>query len=319
MPKWQQSFAIKPRSVVDMRGPGFAPAMQTAYWGTDNCLYGNPREYPIMAPPYWSKPPKDYTSMYEDPSHDRNPIPLTSSSSSSEIGCASKQYAGPAVENPWNIKNYGTSTPDTGEPSDFLDQLRFYRDYEPLYRTLYNNQKKSDADTSDDTASADTSYFNTDLGNSVDYSAFLPSSDDSSSHSDITWNVNTDSNSNYMANLDLGTDNTFATTNPGINLDAIHDLGTGWYANNDDSGTNWYANNNDDLGTNWYANNDDNLGTNWAANDDLGTADMYASSDLNSGLSSSDFSSNDYDFWNSDGLFTKPRTRRSARDFLQRE
>ena len=63
IPRWQQSFNIQPRSVIDMRGPGFSPEMQTAYWGTDNCLYGNPSIYPIMAPPVFARPNHDYQSM----------------------------------------------------------------------------------------------------------------------------------------------------------------------------------------------------------------------------------------------------------------
>ena len=75
-PLWQQSFNIKPRSVIDMRGPGFSAPMQTAYWSTDNCLYGNPSIYPIIAPPVFYKPNKEYTSMWEitfsDVSHSAN-------------------------------------------------------------------------------------------------------------------------------------------------------------------------------------------------------------------------------------------------------
>ena len=62
-PQWQQSFEIAPKRIVDMRGPGFSPPMQTAYWGTDNCLYGNPNQYPIMAPPVFLTPNHDYQSM----------------------------------------------------------------------------------------------------------------------------------------------------------------------------------------------------------------------------------------------------------------
>ena len=158
------------------------------------------------------------------------------------MGCATQKYAGPAIENPWSIKNYGTATPD----SSFLEQLRFYRDYEPLYRILYDGQKTSDADTSpfDATAGADTLSFNADLadtssfnadladtslsggegtdslfaldppadstpsnnigfiaGDSTDYSAILPSSDDSFL-SDIIWDANTDLWSNLFANSD---------------------------------------------------------------------------------------------------------------------
>lgn len=66
MPQWQQSFTIAPKSIIDMRGPGFAAPMQVAYWGTDNCLYGNPQPYPIIAPATWYKPNKEYTSMCQD-------------------------------------------------------------------------------------------------------------------------------------------------------------------------------------------------------------------------------------------------------------
>lgn len=211
----------------------------------------------------------------------------------SEMGCATKQYAGPAIENPWSLRNYGTTIiPDTSEPSgsddDFLDQLRFYRDYEPLYRVLHDgktksddDQKKSDAETSpfDLTASIDTSLFNTFLADPVDYSAFLPSGDDSTS-SDISWDINTDPGSNYVANLDLGTD-LFTNTDPGSNYLANLDFGTDLFTNTDP-------------------------GITLDANYDFGT-DFFASSDTGS---------NDYDFFNGDGLFTKKRMRRSARDFL---
>ena len=194
------------------------------------------------------------------------------------MGCATKTYTGPAVENPWNTRNFGTTTiPDTIEPSpdltepegsgdDFLDQLRFFRDYQPLYRVLQDNkiksedeQKKSDAGTSPFQL---TTTFDIDSADQVDYNSFIGNSDDDF---DVSWSVNTDPGSNYLADLDLGTD-FFLNTDPGpgITLDANLDFGT----------------------------------------------DLFASSDSGS---------NDYDFFNFDDLFSKKRTRRSARDFLRRE
>lgn len=211
-----------------------------------------------------------------------------------EIGCATRQYAGPPIENPWNTQNYGTTPyPDITEPSgsgsddDFLNQLRFYRDYEPLYRVLYGGQQKSDEDqkkksdassSSETTANADPSWFNTDLADQTDYSAFLPSSDDGdNSFSDITWDMNTDPGSNFSANLDSGTNDIFSSitdSNPDPN-----------------PGANSYADFNLDL----------DLGT-----DSSSSSSSFASSDSSSG----------YDFFNDDGLFTRKRSsRRSARDF----
>lgn len=297
MPLWLQSFRIEPRSIIDMKGPGFSAPMQTAYWGTDNCLYGNPNQYPIIAPPVFYKPNKEYVSMWKTTSSDA--IHFADIMGFLEMGCATKPYSGPAVENPWNMRNFGTTvipdtsepSPDTGEPSgsgdDLLDQLRFYRDYQPLYRVLHDaktksedEQKKSDAETSpfDLTANADTSLFDTDWANQVDYSAFLPSSDDST-NSDISWNVNTDPGSNYLANLDLGTDlgiDIFANTDTGTNPDNTYNFGSGLFAGS------------------------------------ISISD--SSSDAGS-----DSGSNDYDFFNTDGLFSKKRTRRSARDFLRPE
>ena len=192
------------------------------------------------------------------------------------MGCATKTYAGPPIENPWSLRNFGTTIiPDTSEPSpdiiepsgsgdDFLDQLRFFRDYQPLYRVLQDSktkseddQKKSEADTSPFEL---TTTFDTDWADQVDYNSFIGSSDD---NSDISWNVNTDPGSNYLADLDLGTD-LFSDLDPGTKLDANFDFGT----------------------------------------------DLFASSDSGS---------NDYDLFNFDGLFSKKRTRRSARDFFRQD
>lgn len=300
-PQWQQSFEIAPKRIVDMRYPGFSPAMQTAYWGTDNCLYGNPNKYPIMAPPVFLTPNHDYQSMcVGTPIHNAMNPPLISLSS--EMGCANKQYAGPAVENPWSIKNYGTATPDTSEPSSsddsFLDQLRFYRDYEPLYRILNDGQKKSDADTSptDATASADTSLFNADSG--VTYSlggggtdslfALDPPSTDSTASSG--------GDSTVLSNIDF-------TTGDQIDYSAF-------LLPSSDDGTKsdiaWQSNTNP--GTDLFANLDSGT-TDLYANGDLGGTDIFASAD----------SGTDLAFLNDGGLFTRKRIRRSARDFLRRD
>ena len=214
-----------------------------------------------------------------------------------EIGCATKSYTGPAVENPWNMRNFGTTdipgtsepSPDTGEPTgsgdDFLDQLRFFRDYQPLYRVLHDgktksdeDQKKSDADTSpfDFTANADTSLFDTDWTKNVDYSAFLPSSDDST-NSDISWNVNTDPGSDYLANLDLGTD-LFANADTGTNPDTTYNFGSGLFSGS------------------------------------ISISDSSSDPSLDSDPGSG---SNDYDIFGD--LFSKKRTRRSAGDFLRHD
>lgn len=224
------------------------------------------------------------------------------------MGCASKQYAGPAIENPWSMRNYGTATPDTSEPSSsdgsFLDQLRFYRDYEPLYRILYDGQKKSDADTSpsDAIASADTSLFNADsadtysLGGAGTDSLFaLDPPTDSTALSSI--------DSTVLSNIDFtaGDQIDYSAFLPSSDYSSDSDIA---WDSNTDLGTDLFAN--FDSGTDIYATTD--LGTNLYANDDPGT-DLFASSDSGTNLA---FLNDD------DGLFTRKRTRRSARDFLRR-
>lgn len=222
------------------------------------------------------------------------------------MGCATKAYSGPAIANPWNMRNYGTTTipdtieplPDTTEPSgsgdDFLDQLRFFRDYQPLYRVLHDGKTKSEDDQKNSDASPfDTSLFNTDLANQVDYTAFLPSSDDST-NSDISWNVNTDPGSNYIANLDLGTD-LFANTDTGTILDANTYTGSSLDANTD-TGSNTY-----NFGSGLFA-----------------STISFSDSSSDSGSDpSSGSDSNNYDIFGD--LFSKKRTRRSARDFLRQD
>lgn len=300
MPRWKQSFNIAPKSIIDMRGPGFSPPMQTAYWGTDNCLYGNPSKYPLMAPPAFTTPNKEYQSKFGS----CNNSPLVQTCwwlSSVEMGCASKTYDGPALENPWTTMNYGTAAPAESEPSlsddSLLDQLRFYRDYEPLYRNLYDkDQKKSDSDISP--------------------------SDITASTPDSSW-FSADSPGSYSFSLGgAGTDSTVSTVSTGPNSVDTTLLGISDSGASDPTDYTAFLPSLPRLPSSGESKPSD---ITWDSNPDLTTNNLLAN--LDSGIDSwlttdsptIDYSSSlnlgDYVFSNSENLFTKRRTRRSARDF----